>query len=176
MVKYSYAKLQELALYITARSEADPQFASVRLAKSLFWSDFGRFRATGEAITGARYIRMDFGPAPNGFSDLLKNLEGGKFIRMENRGKQKRPVALREPDLDLFTRDELAVVDGVIAEQWGKSADQVSDESHKFIGWQIAHPLERIPYGMIWFTNPAPEPTKSERQRALALATRLGRV
>lgn len=176
MPSLDYVKQRELILYVAVRSEGDPQFASTRLAKSLFWSDFIYFRETGEAITGARYIRMNYGPAPYGFTDVLKGMEGSGLIRIETRGDQKRPIALREPNLGLFTRDELTIVDQVIAEQWGKPAWLVSKESHDFIGWEIARPQERIPYGMIWLNDPAPDPTDPERQRALALATRLGRV
>ncbi len=177
MVKYNMEKLEELILYIATRNRGDNTFGSTRLAKVLFWSDFERFRQTGDAITGAPYIKMPYGPIPNGFNDFLKSLEGGRLLRLEEypweKGAQKRPIALREPNMELFTPDEIALVDQIIAEHWGKSASDVSDRSHQFVGWQIARPQERIPYGTIWLS--APEPTEEERQRALAIAGRLNR-
>lgn len=176
MVELHYRKLQEAILYVASRSAGDPQFARTRLAKSLFWSDFRYFRETRQAITGATYIRIPYGPAPFRFNDFLKNMEGLHLIAIDARGDQKRPIASREPNLDNFSAGELDTLDRVIAEQWGKPAWQVSEESHKFIGWRIADRQDRIPYGTIWLVDPAPEPTEQEQQRALALAARLGRA
>ncbi len=177
MVKYNREKLEELILYIAMRSQDDPAFGSTRLAKALFWSDFEHFRETGDAITGATYVKMPYGPIPYGFPDFLQGMAGWELLRLDaypwEKGEQKRPIVLREPNMDLFTSDEIALVDQIIAEHRGKSATQISNESHDFLGWQVARPRERIPYGTIWLS--APEPTEEERQRAAALAARLGR-
>lgn len=179
MVKYNQRKFEELILFLSIRFAGDENFGSTRLAKALFWSDFEHFRETGDAITGVGYIKMRHGPVPNGFTDYLKSMAGKEpRLRLDELPSgdktQIRPVALDAPNLELFTPRELATVERIIPEQWGRKATDVSLETHRFIGWQIARPHERIPYGTIWLS--APPPTKEECQRALALATRLGRV
>ncbi len=179
MVKYNREKLEELILYIAARYEGDSNFGTTRLTKVLFWSDFEHFRETGEAIAGGTYIKLQQGPMLNGLQDFLKGMEGHGLLRVEERPSQgahplQRPVALREPNTQLFTPEELALIDRIIAEHWGETATDVSDFSHEFLGWQAARWREPIPYGTVWLS--APTLTPEEVQRGLELAARLGRT
>jgi hypothetical protein len=52
-----HEKLAELILYISDRQETDELYGSVRLAKTLFYSDFLYYLTTGKSITNERYIR-----------------------------------------------------------------------------------------------------------------------
>ena len=81
---------------------------------------------------------------------------------------QDRPCALREPNLDGFTGQEIAIVDQVLRALWGKSAKDVSDLSHQFIGWRIADMGEVIPYETATIDNS--EPTEDEEEYARELA------
>lgn len=176
MVKRDTDKLRELILYIAKRSEDDTRFGVTRLMKALFWSDFECYRRTGEAITGSDYTKMPYGPMLEGQQSILESLDRGGALRFEHiqagQGMQRRPVALRDPDLLCFTTDELQIVDRVLAAQRGQTASQVSDLSHEFIGWQVALKGERIPYGTA--TIYAPEITAADQAIARELGSRLG--
>jgi hypothetical protein len=114
MVTLNREKLKELILYIAARNEGDDAFGVTRLTKVLLWADFEQFRQTGRAIAGGSYVKMRQGPLLDGQHDLLKSMEGHGALRLErhDRGEHtlRRPVALHEPNLELFTPDELALV------------------------------------------------------------------
>lgn len=172
MVKYNREKLEELLLYIATRYRDDSTFGVTRLTKVLFWADYERFRQTGEAIAGGTYIKMPRGPMLYGFQDLLKGLEGDGSLRLEERswekGVQKSPVALREPNLQSFTPDEIALVDRIIEEHRGKTAADVSDLSHELLGWQAAPPNRPIPYGALLLSKPQLTPEEIEYGLALS--------
>ena len=58
------AKFRELILYIVSRHEADRDFGTARLYKTLFYADFGAYVLIGRPITGRDYIKMPHGPVP----------------------------------------------------------------------------------------------------------------
>jgi len=145
-------KLAELILYIARISEGDDTFGSTKLNKILFMADFEAYRKLGSPITGAEYQSLPHGPAPRRLMPVMEKLceSGSAAVRIEQRFgyEQKRPIALREPDLSLFSADEIALVDRIVRLLWGFTARDVSELSHRFIGWQLAEQGEIIPYGL----------------------------
>lgn len=177
MVTRSLDKLHELILYIARRYEDDPRFGVTRVAKVLFWADFERFRETGDAITGSDYQAAPRGPLLEGQKGILEGMAWKHWLRMESRPSggahpYHRPIALREPNMSLFTADEMQIIDRIIAEQWGRNATELSDLSHAFVGWQVARQGERIPYGVASVF--APEITRDDIEIAKRLGSRLG--
>jgi hypothetical protein len=145
-------KLRQLTLYIASRSEQDPRFGSVKLNKILFYSDFVHYVKTGDSITGSAYKRMPNGPCPENLPKLLEVLDKKDELKLQHRnfyGKlQKRPIALVEADLSIFTAKEISTVDYVMQELWGRNASEASELSHQFIGWQLADEFATIPYSV----------------------------
>ncbi len=148
-------KLKELILYIAQKCSADPDFGAVVLNKVLFFSDFLTYAGTGRPITGVEYQKLPHGPAPRRLLPLQRELtERGEAVlapadRMGFR--QKRLVALRQPDLSAFTGTEIAVVDGVIDQLRGSSATRVSQLSHAWSkAWEVAEVGETIPYETVF--------------------------
>jgi hypothetical protein len=145
-------RLAELILYVARVCEGDESFGSTKLNKILFLADFLAYRKLGASITGAEYQRLPFGPAPRRLKPVLEALvqSGAAAIRTQDRFgyEQKRPVALREPDLRQFTGEQIALLDQIIRILWGRTASDVSELSHGFIGWQLAEEGETIPYGL----------------------------
>jgi hypothetical protein len=169
----SDAKLAELVLYISDRCQLDPTYGSTKLNKILFYSDFLFYANKGVPITGQEYMRLDNGPAPRRLlpvrSDLIERRE--LVVRNQPYGglSQKRPIALRDADISGFAGDEIAMVDSVIDQLWGKNAKEVSDLSHLFDGWKLALDRETIPYETALISDA--EPTESD----YAFARELGR-
>lgn len=165
-------KMRELILYISEKSADDPPFGATKLNKILFYSDFCAYQRRRSAITGDAYFKLPQGPAPRRMKPLLRTMiaDGDLSIKKtEYFGKkQKRPIACRAPKLDAFSQEELAIVDDYIERFWGKSAKEVSDLSHGFIGWELADLKEEIPYYMA-FSVPVGEPTEQERRYAAQL-------
>jgi hypothetical protein len=166
-------KLRELILYIARRSEGDESFGKTKLNKILFYADFIAYAQTGQSITGQQYRKLEHGPAPVEAPQAIDTLVDQADLAMARRNyhgfPQQRPLALREPKLDAFTAEEIAIVDAVIAEHWGRSARDVSDLSHEFIGWQVARPGEVIPYDTVFADDS--EPIDADVQYAKDLIT-----
>lgn len=170
-IKYDADKLRELILHISRQSEGDPSFGAVKLNKILFYADFLAYRKFGRAITGAEYQKLSHGPAPRQLKPLHDRMkhEGAIAVRKKDCGgyTQHRTLALREPILNKFTAEEIALVDHVIKELWGENAIDVSERSHHFIGWQLAKLGETIPYSVALLTRR--DPTEKERAHGLRL-------
>ena len=150
----SAAKFRELILYIASRNEAERDFGAAKLHKTLFYADFGAYVLSGRAITGRDYIKMPHGPMPDRIAEVIEELvrNGDAAIERRNRDGfvQKRTIALRDPNLDLFSAREIALVDRVIEELQGLAATRDSGIAHRFIGWQVARDGEVIPYNSSW--------------------------
>ncbi|HET9225720.1 MAG TPA: Panacea domain-containing protein [Thermoanaerobaculia bacterium] len=151
-------KMRELILYLAARSEADPRFSSTKLNKLLFYCDFGAYQQLGHSITGHSYRKLQFGPAPKAMLPILEQMKGDREcaeIERDHFGRsQRRVVALRSPDVALFSAEELRLADSIVEELWESNATAVSDLSHDFIGWKVAALNEIIPYETVFVGDP----------------------
>lgn len=143
-------KLRELTLYLCQQSETDANFGSTKLNKLLFYSDFSSYGRYGKSITHQEYQKLPFGPAPCNIVPLLEDMVGEKEIFILERRfrgySQKKPLALREPNLSVFTAQEISVVDKQIKIYWEMTGAQISSQSHQFVGWAWAGENEIIPY------------------------------
>lgn len=143
-------KLRELILYICHRCEGDDTFGAVKLNKILFYADFGAYVLHEHSITGEEYQALDHGPAPRRLVPVRESLIAEKRLIVREKdyhgNRQFKPIALDSPDLTLFTAEEIAYVDDLIARFWGTNAAEISEKSHGFLGWRLAERGETIPY------------------------------
>lgn len=164
-------KLGELIIYIAQQCEGDERFAAVKLNKLLFFSDFTHYLIYGTSITGHEYQKLPQGPAPRRLLPVqraLSNQEALVVIEREYyKRKQSKPLALRDPDLALFSSTEIAVVDKIIRQYWHLNGTEISDQSHDFFGWRIADLNETIPYCVALIEKR--QPTAHEVSRAKEL-------
>jgi len=149
-------RLRELILYIADRSQDDPKFGATKLNKILYFSDFVSFREYGQPITGAMYMRLENGPAPIHLVPVRNEMLESGEIAMEPRQyytyQQTVLKPLREPNLDLFTARDIALVDAIIQELRELDAKELTDLSHNR-AWQIANNKEPIPYEAILLSD-----------------------
>jgi hypothetical protein len=101
----------------------------------------------------------------------MAQLEGGgdaKRVPREYFGyKQTRAVALREPDLSSFSAREIALVTWLLDQFRGKTAHEISELSHDFVGWQVARDGEEIRYEAALISDRPP--TAEERAYGASL-------
>jgi hypothetical protein len=151
-------KFKEMILYIAQESECDRNFGATKLNKILFFCDFLGFRAHGSSISEQRYFKLPYGPAPRSLKPAITELvaeEACIEVERNHFGRpQKRIVVRREAKVEVFTAKEIALINSVIRALWDNSAQEVSDLSHHFIGWQAAGDLEDIPYETIFLGDP----------------------
>lgn len=152
-------RLRELMLYVAERCECDDFFGATKLNKLLFFADFLAYFHLGEAITRQEYQRLDAGPAPRRLLPVRQEMEQAGDCAIAARTHfgypQKRLVALRDADLRDFSGEEIAIVDGVIERFRHMTASQISDFSHRFVGWETARDGETIPYETAFLTRRA---------------------
>jgi hypothetical protein len=172
--EFDRSKFKELMLYIAASSEADSRFGAVKLNKILYYADALHYAEQGKPITGAVYVRRQFGQAPRDLLPIRAELvsEGRAAMRLERYfgQTQKRLVSLVTPDLSAFGATEIELVDEVIGALWEKTAIEVSETSHRLMGWRCARENEEIPYHAIFLIDlPL---TEADRQWAREVAER----
>src|SRR5216110_2281705 len=111
-------KLEEMILYIAHRSQDDVSFGATKLNKILFIADFAAYGIWQESMTGATYKRLQNGPVPSELPNARKNLISkgrAKIVETEYFGRvQHRVIPLANPDLSIFTKQQINLVDNVI--------------------------------------------------------------
>jgi uncharacterized phage-associated protein len=146
-------KLGELIVYIASCCEDDSNFGSTILNKTLYFADCIAFTERGESITGAQYMKETYGPVPVRFLPVKEQLEEAGAIAIQERaffkGRQRRIVPLREPQLDLFRPQDIALVDKIIKTLRTHTAKSISDFTHDKTPWKLARHGETIPYSAI---------------------------
>jgi hypothetical protein len=152
------SKFKELVLYIAQKSMDDSTYGATKLNKLLCFSDFMSYGASGRPITGMDYQKLEWGPAPRRLKPLQRDLindGSAQLITAAYGYPQARLVALRDPDLSLFSGPEIAIVDGVLEKLKHLNATSISDYSHKwFSGWDAAGIGETIPYETVFWHRP----------------------
>jgi hypothetical protein len=160
--EFKREKFIELMLYFSKRGlDEKLVIGSTKLNKLLFFSDFRAYAELGEPITGAKYQKLEWGPAPRALLPVRDELVEHEDVRFQERspddwGDVLEP--LREPDLSLFSQDELRIASEVFEEMRQFNAAAISDYSHlKSAGWLVVDYKDDIPYESAFtLTDPAP--------------------
>lgn len=166
-------RFRELIIYISRQSAEDQHFGAVKLNKILYYSDFRAFERFGLPLTGMRYIRLPLGPVPRALLPVRNELvrEGAIEVELRQSGsdryEQHRTKAMRDPIMELFTADEIAIVDEVIRELWNQNAAQVSDASHD-IRWRTMQHKDPMPYELAYLSDESISNHENDRTKELA--------
>ncbi len=142
------AKLDALVHYICARCDNPGMLGATKLNKVLWYSDVLAFAETGEPITGATYIKRQFGPVPKDIMASRTRLQQIGAISERKSSvhdfNQVHFVALTKPDMSMFSATQIGLVDGVIAAVCNRTAASISNLTHDYI-WESARIGEEIP-------------------------------
>jgi hypothetical protein len=145
-------KFKHLVHYIISSRRHDPDsLGAIKLNKILWLSDLRAYHQTGESITGARYIKREFGPVPASVMPVLHELEVEGSIRIREAphyGKQKTEyVDLSPVTSDYFLQPvEIEIVRHTIDEVCDRhTAKSISEASHDHV-WEAAADGEEIPH------------------------------
>ena len=165
-------KFREAIVYIAKQCSEDKKFGATKLNKILYYSDFYAYRSLGQPITGAEYQRLSEGPAPRGLLDVRESLIDDGSIEVQSHlyynFVQQRITALREPNISVFSEDELDIINEVIQELWDMKASEVSELSHQEIGWQVTKESETIPFRTAWISAQPLTPEQIELGKEVA--------
>ncbi len=152
---FKQEKFDNLVLYIASRCPDPTKLGAVRLRKILYFADALQYLHTGEPITGATYVKQQYGPVPRELRQALTRLEEKGLLRIK---RDVHPLgnpmdfyfALGEPDLSLFKPEEIARVDQLLDKICNEyTAGQISEFSHHQ-AWRAAAIGEELPYHTIF--------------------------
>jgi putative zinc finger/helix-turn-helix YgiT family protein len=121
------------------------------LNKLLFYSEFKHFKENTVSITGSRYARIRFGPAPDRwryFFTLLieEEMLDSEEIFYDEDVTGEKYTSLRSPDISVFSNDELKTLISVKEKFKGWTAKRISDFSHQERGYQETQNGKLISY------------------------------
>ena len=147
---YNREKFKTLVHYICSRVDDPTRLGATKLNKVLWFSDLLTYLNLNAPVTGARYVKRQFGPVPAAIMPIIEELkaEGALAVRdVEYFGKPKREFfALTIPDISAFSSEEISTVDGVIeAICETHTAASISDLTHNE-AWDMAEIGEDLPF------------------------------
>lgn len=162
-------KLKRLIHYIAWKAGKRDWFGTTKLYKVLWFADARQFVLTNKPITGAIYIREKYGPVPKHALIARDDLISEGAIHVTKQGKLTRIVSHLSPDVSIFTKEELAVVDYWIDHiDKDHTAQSISDESHDY-AWEIASMGEELPLYAV-LANRIRDPSERELEKLQAKA------
>lgn len=163
-------RLKELILYIADKCFEDPTFGAIKLNKILFFGDFMLYLRSGKPITGVEYQRIPNGPAPRRLLPIRKKMIKDDELVLKERDSipyiRHQAIARRSANIDIFSAQEISLIDSLIRHFWAMPADRISMESHG-IFWEIAGNKERIPYQAAFLSEPTITRADIERSHEL---------
>lgn len=142
-------RLAAVAHYVIAR-HAGPAMGATKLNKVLWFADCEFFRRHGVTITGeTAYVRKPNGPCSPRLEGVLKDLNASGLIHeepvMTMIGKPRRQMySTGNPDVSMFSGEEVDVLNEVAKEIAALSAQEASDLSHDDL-WREADPNTLLP-------------------------------
>ena len=142
-------RLREMILYVSKRAWQMPRWGKTKLNKILWDADFSAYRSRHTPVTGRPYQRLKAGPAPVEMPTVLAEMKEEGLIEIETvrvgNHDEYRVIAIVDPNLRLFSADDLQYVDEAIERFWGLTAAESSDESHG-VAWKTRHDMDPLPY------------------------------
>jgi len=112
-----------------------------KLNKLLFYADFKHFKEYTVSITGAQYVHVPFGPAPDKYALYFATLvENGsltiKEVPFSENAVGEEFTSAKQPDLSLFFDSELKVLATVKEYFKNFTAKKITDFSHDEKGYK----------------------------------------
>jgi hypothetical protein len=143
-------KFKSLVHYICWKCDDPSQLGSTKLNKILWYAETLAFLNFGVSMTGAKFVKRQFGPAPTAIMPILNELENEKVLLVREASfygySKKEFFSLAAPTVgSFFTPEQISIVDGVIDGVCKEhTAKSISSISHDAI-WEMAVVGEELP-------------------------------
>lgn len=157
MVKINEKKYKNLILFF-ANKIKNGTLGKLKIMKLLYFLDFDYFEKYGQPVSGDEYLRFDNGPIPRMAEKILKEMNG-KDIKITKRkigagyNDQQHIEALKDFDVNLFSKEELLMMEET-ANKWEKfSGAEMKNASHGEAPWIATKPNNVIDYNLAYYRN-----------------------
>lgn len=143
-------KFRQLILLLAELSADDAAFGAIKLNKLLFFCDILAYREWGRPITGAEYMRLQWGPVPRVLVPIRREMIEQGLVEIERVpyfGRKLDRVRPRETaNRSIFTDDEIRLVEQVVLHFRAVNSAEISELSHRYVGWEVMTNGDTIPY------------------------------
>lgn len=159
MVRINEKKYKNIILFFADRIR-NGTLGKLKMMKLLYFLDFDYFEKYGKSVTGDEYLRFDNGPIPRMAEKILKEMNG-EDIKITKRkvgfgyNDQQHIESLKQKEFDvnLFSKEELLMMDE-IANKWEKfSGTEMKNASHGEAPWIATKPNDVIDYNLTYYRN-----------------------
>jgi uncharacterized phage-associated protein len=153
-------KLRELILYICKQYAETKYFGSIKLYKVLYNADFRFFALHGRPLTGTTYVAQEHGPVPFNAFPLMNEMRASGILttneeQVSRSCTQHRHIALRDPDLTIFSEEEIQFVQSIIEEYRDSTGSELENASHTK-NYDLAGLYGKMPYESVFLTDSRP--------------------
>lgn len=170
MFAFSIDKLIQTVIFFVHNTSPE-KLGKVKLMKLLYYSDFRHMREYGRPIVGDSYYKLENGPVPTLTLNLISEAETcgndkpdeedladtknyvQKFKEAINitikdyYGKRKLQFNPRiEFNPKVFSKSDLTIMEKVAKEFYDDNGSEISEKSHKEIGWRASDLFSVIDY------------------------------
>lgn len=145
-----YTKLNKEKVYNMIIYFADNTILKTKLLKEMFYADFLFYKENCKSITGLEYCKLPFGPVPDGFETILLNEYQEGMIDYKpvitSSKEYYEIVAKKKFSKDLFTKEELDVLDKIKKYFKDYNVKKIVDYSHKEKAYTDTNDCAKISY------------------------------
>ena len=152
-------KLIEAAIYLSEKSQDDPNFGMTKLVKLLYFADCAAYHLRGTPITEAQYLHFPHGPYPDQWYQVRKHMEKNQDViityEQPMHGYHRyRMIPNRSPDMEMLSANDKKILDDQIRRFAHFNAAAIESFSHEESGWLSTEDGEPISYEMSGFMAP----------------------
>ncbi|MBI5621672.1 SocA family protein [Candidatus Falkowbacteria bacterium] len=144
-------KYQNAILYLCQNLKGEVR-GKKKLAKLLYFADFDFYEKTQKSITGDTYKALPMGPFPASLPDVTTDMTSKKMLSIEPTDEWNgfNPTeiykCLVDPNVNIFSKDEIEILDRVIVKYGHLTGKQLEDLSHAEAPYIGTQPSKTIPY------------------------------
>lgn len=157
---FSFPFFENFIAYIINKVELmGNTVTKTKLNKLLFYIDFLSYRELGHSLTGAVYVKLPYGPCPDGFQMVLDIMEKNGTVSIIERYLENSDAVTyiihtgnRFYNIQL-SDDEKEIVDFVVKNLGNKRASELSEMSHKEKAYIDSTDTGKIDYAHADFLN-----------------------
>ena len=139
-----------------------PGSTKMKVCKLLYFADKEHLLRYGRPITGDTYVRMQYGPTPSVGLNLMRSMASSKLTALFQQkvavhGNEVR--ALSSPDLNVFSRSDVRIMDEILGRYGQFTAPQLSRISHQEPTWRKTPENGLIDFELFFEGRPDAEQT-----------------
>ena len=142
-------------LYILERCAGKPNVGETVLHKLLFFSDFNYYELYEEHLTGAKYLKLPYGPIPQELDAIIiQIIDNGQLQRVKTAYQHSslvRYLPLQKANLTELKASEKETMDRVIKQMSDWSALAITNFAHKDLPWLATKEGEEIHYELAFY-------------------------